>query len=635
VKRALPLAAVLAVAAATAAPFRYSRPIEAPSGWARLSLPDDVLDACRRGLPDLRIQDEAGKTIPYAFEQSVAAQERRLAVLDLEASEKEETSGLIDRGESPGVADAVTFEINGQDFLKPVRIQTSDDRVWWKDAARGSIFATAGVRMLTVSIPPTDRRYLRFRLDDRNGDPVRPEALRVRPRVGDSGTGAATQKRPLLLLALPSDSEAWSRYSTTLPAANLAVTVLRFQAGDPAFVRRVRVFERVLFRDEVCRRLIAEGELSRAPGSTAPIDLPVSEAAGRTLEIDIENGDSPPLENLTADAIVAARTLRFFAPEHARLKLVYGSASAPAPTYDLGRALASGSPAKIADAALGAPAEAEPSPAPVALPPRVPLADAAAWTRRRPIVLPASGSVAYLDFDELPRGFADLRIVDETNAQVPFIVEQGSHEHRRKAVLAISNEDAKTRARLEDAGGVASIDAVELSVSAPAYFSRDVSVVEDQRDARGVTGTRRLGGARWERKPGEPAPVLRIPIGRPASDSSVLIVEVENDDNVPLTLTGAEVLRSSSRIDFVFRPGERLFLLSGNPESHAPRYDFELLAATVLASPAEAARLGRPNEAPAAKKASASGWLWGAIGVTVFLLLFALARTLRGNPTGA
>ena len=33
---------------------------------------------------------------------------------------------------------------------------------------------------------------------------------------------------------MPSDSEAWSRYSATLPAANLAVTVLRFQAGDPA-----------------------------------------------------------------------------------------------------------------------------------------------------------------------------------------------------------------------------------------------------------------------------------------------------------------------------------------------------------------------------------------------------------------
>ena len=38
--------------------FRFSRPIEGASGWTRLDLPDDVLDACRPGLPDLRIEAE-------------------------------------------------------------------------------------------------------------------------------------------------------------------------------------------------------------------------------------------------------------------------------------------------------------------------------------------------------------------------------------------------------------------------------------------------------------------------------------------------------------------------------------------------------------------------------------------------
>ena len=633
-RRSLAPAALLAVAAVAAAPFKYSRPIEAPAGWVRLALPDDVLDACRPGLPDLRIEDAEGKAVPYAFEQDVAAQERRFPVLDLESAEKEETTGVIDRGESPGVADAVTFEIAGRDFLKPVRLQTSDDRVSWRDAALGSIFATADVRMLTVSIPPTDRRYLRFNLDDRNGDPIRPVALRVRPRVGEPGTGAATPERALTLLSLPSDGESWSRYSATLPAANLSVESLRFQASDPAFARRLRVFERVLFRDEVCRRLVAEGELSRKPGGTVPIEVPVCGVAGRALEVEIENGDSPPLENLLAGAVVAPRTLRFYAPEQARLKLLYGSASAAAPRYDLGRALASGSSAKVAAASLGAPDTVASSQAAVAPPPRAALADAGAWTRRRPIVLPSSSGVAYLDFEELPRGFADLRIVDEKNDQVPFIVEKGSHEHGRQARLAVSNEGAKTLARLEDAGPAATIDAVELSASAPDYFSRDVSVVQEERDARGVTGTRRLGSARWERKPGERAPALRIPIGRPAADQSVLVVEIENGDNVPLTLTGAEVIRASARIDFAYRPGESLFLLSGNPQSLPPRYDFELLAGTVLASPADAARLGPAAEAPKPKAVSGSGWLWAAIGVTVVLLLFALARTLRTSATG-
>ncbi|HEY6099500.1 MAG TPA: hypothetical protein VIW03_08725, partial [Anaeromyxobacter sp.] len=56
---------------ATASPdlFRFSRPVTAAPGWARLVLPDDVLDACRPGLPDLRLYDASGREVSWALEE--------------------------------------------------------------------------------------------------------------------------------------------------------------------------------------------------------------------------------------------------------------------------------------------------------------------------------------------------------------------------------------------------------------------------------------------------------------------------------------------------------------------------------------------------------------------------------------
>jgi hypothetical protein len=631
VNRASVLAAVLlagVAAAATTDEFRYSRPIQAPPGWARLELPDDVLDACRPGLPDLRIVDAAGRDVPYAIEQEPARAEtwKAFPALNLESVEKVETVFQIDRGPRPGITDAVTLEVEGGEFLKPVRVQSSADRETWKDVASGSIFATGDVRMQTLPLPATDRRYLQFRLDDRNGAPLRPEGAKL--RVRGRGETSVTE-RPLALEPRAAEPREPSRYRATLPAANLAVSALRFQAADPAFSRPVRVYERVFFRDEVHRRLVAAGVLDRAPGSKEPIDLPVSGIAGRNLEIEIDGGDSPPLEELGAVARVRATTLRFRAPEDRGLVLAYGSASAGAPRYDLARALATSTGTDFASAAPGPPSAARPPAPAVATPPRAPLADPESWSVRRNIELPADGSVAYLDFAHLPDP-SEIRILDAENRQVPFILEGGSHEHAQDIRLEVVNAGTATRARLDGLPAGGAVDAIELTASGPDYFSRQVAIEEEERDARGVTGTRTLGGARWERRPGEPQPALRIPLARPGGNDPRLFAVIENGDNVPLTLAGARAFTSAVRLDFVYRPGEKLTLLSGNPQARPPAYDLAMVASAVLAAPAEAARIGAAAAAApgASEKSTRPAWFWAAVGAAVLLLLFQLQRVL-------
>ncbi len=135
------------------------------------------------------------------------------------------------------------------------------------------------------------------------------------------------------------------------------------------------------------------------------------------------------------------------------------------------------------------------------------------------------------------------------------------------------------------------------------------------------------GRSRLRRIANAPALPLTIPIARPTGRR--IRVEIENGDNAPLSISGAAVWTSSPRIDFVFAPGDRLTLLSGNPDALAPRYDLELVAARILSSPAQAARLRTPVTAAAAPKPATTRFLWVAIVAAVVLVGVVLARTLR------
>jgi hypothetical protein len=92
-------------------------------------------------------------------------------------------------------------------------------------------------------------------------------------------------------------------------------------------------------------------------------------------------------------------------------------------------------------------------------------------------------------------------------------------------------------------------------------------------------------------------------------------------------ISGVSLRRAVSRIDFVYRPDDRLFLYSGNPDARPPAYDLDLIAGAVLASPARAAALGPAPESPTVR-APLGRWIWAAVAVTVLVLLFELARTL-------
>ncbi len=617
--------ALVLVAAAPYDLFRYSRTITASAGWARLVLPDDVLDACRPGLPDLRIRNAAGEEVAWALEERIGRAPARLPLRDVEKTARRETVALLDRGAHPALARAATLEIEGTEFLKPVSVESSDDGRSWGTFAKGSIFAGREVRSTTLRFPPNGRRWWRFRFDDRNGDPIMPRAVSIdargeEPVLREISLAPGTADR--------SDPGATTR-SVALPAGNLGVDALRISGAAPAYVRRVTVTSRVFYRDEVVRRVVGEGTISRAADGSGIDRVALCDGSARLLEIEIEEPGGPRFEIARVDALARPQAIVFAAPRDGQpLRLYYGSGIAEAPRYDLERALAIARPVRPSQVALG-PAEKRAGEA-AALPagPRGAPVDPAAWKKSSPIALPGESSVAYLD---LPSPAAEkavsVRILDSEKRPVPYVMERVAHRERHPAPAAAAERGTKTIVRIT-MDPASSADLVEMSAGSPAYFSRQATVFQEDRDARGTTGRRVLGSASWIRREGDPPIPITIPITRPTQ--AAIEVEIENGDNAPLSISDTAVWTSSPRIDFAFVPGERLTLAWDNENAPAPRFDLELVAGRVLSAPALPAKLAAsPAAAKPARAARTPAALWIAIVVGGALLLVVLARTLK------
>ena len=624
-RRALALLALPFLVAMDASSFRFHRKIEGAGGFTEVEISDDVFDAARAGLADLRIVSEAGEEIPYLVGGPLAPMPVELSLFDVEQND-DETTALADRGANAPRADAAELELAATEFIKPVTLEVSGDRTAWSQIARGSIFATpSGARMTRLHFAPNDRRYWRFRFDDRYGPPLKV----ARVLVGLSAVRETPPRIVGLALKAEPDTSSASTYSAVLPSKNLPLEALRVRATDAAFVRRVRVFERVWFRDEVSRRLLGEGDIARSGAGEDRLDVPLSEPTAQHLEVEIERSGGVPLHGVTAEIVVEARALRFHVPHGSMPSLVYGSNASPAPAYDLTAALRTG-PASFTKATLGPVTDTgREAPALPAVVRGVPI-ETTGWKTERPIVLPAKGPVAYFDLDRGAGPLSDVRIVDQEGAQVPYVVE--TEPRRTRIPLSFRTERAAGMTSLHiDAieQERAYLEAIELEVKSPEYFERDVHVFEQLFDARGKTNLRPIGSAHWVKAADRPARPFRVAISAPQGPH--LTIQISDGDNVPLEVTSLSAEKSRRRVNFVFDAGDELRMLSGNDGASAPKYDLALVAAKVLSSPAEAAALG-PTRPIVVEKKPTPGWFWIFVLAAAVILLLTLGRTLTQMP---
>jgi hypothetical protein len=363
------------------------------------------------------------------------------------------------------------------------------------------------------------------------------------------------------------------------------------------------------------------------------LNVPLAELTSTRLELEVERSGAP-LVIASARLLVRPKRLLFLAPTAGALRLVYGSSTAAAPTYDVGRALSQGIPQEPTLASLGPVVDRGLRAAPPVAP-RVVLADAARFRSRAAIELPKQGNLAYLDLAGMaPAEAHHVRIVDSAGRQVPFIVE--AEPRRVKVPLKVTSESkaGRTTLRLTGFDPRESLSALELVARSPAFFQRNVDVFERTRDVRGPTGKRGLGSARWEKRPEQAEARLSLSLSTPAEPE--LFVEIDDGDNAPLGISAASAQATRARIDFVFTPGESLTLLSAHPAPVPARYDLQLLAETLVESSALPAVLTKgtpPAPATADEAPARPAWFWLVFVAAGALVVAALARVLKSSAS--
>ena len=603
--------------------YRFHRPIEGAAGWTEVELPDDVLDRARPGLPDVRVLSAIDEEMPYAIGGPRQSSPVKLALFDREQT-AEETTALADRGANAPRADAVELEVRESEFIKPITLEASADRGTWGQIARGAIFATrSGARMMRLHFAPNDRRYWRFRFDDRHGPPI--DVTQV---VAGLAPSRETPPRVigLELQAEPDATLSATTYTAALPSGNLPLSALRMGATDAAFVRRARIFERVWLRDEVSRRLLGEREIVRSGSGADQTSISLSEPIGKHLELEIERSSGVPLHGVTAEVVVETPILRFFAPSGSTPSLVYGSNESGAPAYDVAAALRSGSPTSFTRARLGVVFDTGPQVLAAPAITRGVAIETAGWKNEQPIRLPTRGPIAYLDLERGAESLRDVRILDQSRRQVPYIVETEPRHARFAVEFRVERAASGTRLHLDALGpGKGPIDAIELEITSPEYFERDVQVFEQSFDQRGKTDLRAIGNAHLVKTADQRATAFRIAVARP--EGPHLTIHIADGDNAPLVVGSVSVEKSRRRLNFVFAPDDELRLLSENDAANAPKYDLALVASQVLSAPAEAAALG-PTRTIAAQRKHTPAWFWIFVLAAALMLLLALGRTL-------
>lgn len=647
------------------AAWSHRRAVAVPAvetGFVALDLPPELLARCRQDLADLRLVEGDGREVPYLLDR---ARERSAetrwsgALVDSRREQRRWSSWTLDLRAARSF-DTLLLTIPEQDFAKAVRVELSEDGAGWREAVReAGVFDrpwSTRIHHTRIELPqPATARYVRLTLDDGRSRPVNVtgiEVARARPLPGESWS------RPARVAALASEPGR-SRYGLS-GVAGLPFETLALEPDEAAFSRHVRVIEASLKNGRREETVLGEGEIYRLRAddkalAAEALSLSVRPPSGGELILEVRDDDSPPLRPPRA-TVSAAATRLLFAGTPGQPTLYYGNPLTRQARYDLeSQRIRIAAALPFPGAELG-PEQANPrfrAPLPLAFTPaRGAALEARRWSRER--VLAGIGredlytlTLAATDLAALRRDFADLRLVDESDSQVPFILEPAARAEKPELrIEAEPSQSPRGRAlvsrhrlvmpELDGDPAALPLSALELEV-AERFFSRPVRLLDPE--AEGRRGKRVIAQAMLARSGREQGSLRPLEIAADGGRYREVVLEVEEGDNVPLRIERARAVVRVPRLAFKARPGQYRLLL-GNEDIDPPRYDIASLSREFLTYSAIVIEAGplagnpghRRRAAEYLKDAPPTLLLWGTLGVAVVALLLLTARILK-QPT--
>ncbi len=672
-------------------------------GLARLHLPPEVLRACRADLSDLRLIDGSGAQIPFLVDDertrpddaSLMLQRRvdprildvsrqRLGTPDDESSRRQierivfemprlgepdppvpgvPTPGASTPGADPARWDLVLSARRAR-FVRRVEVTALDAVGARRTVIEGaSVFRLPESRYekLRLALPQIVETRIELLLEGRDGSFLEPsivlESRRGLRALGEASIGLEITTRE--------ERDGATQLVVERPAG--------IRPGQIEIATSTRLFRRpVELRDLGSLgggKVAGAVEIFRLDDGITIERLRVEVAdlaalRGSRLGIVIDNGDSPPLDDLAVAAIVVQPALVFAPPPASsraaggETSLYFGGARAHRPRYDIAQLLeAPGSgpesndrvevAARLLDAAanavLGEIAENpffDRSP-PLAFAMRAGAElDGRRYSHRRVVrAAPSAEGLSRLDLglEDLAVARADLgdlRLVDSESRQWAYLF--GNQDESVDRELTVSRESKDGWSTYELALPAAPADLQGLVIDAEVPFFDRRYRVEARVDGETGSGRREIQSGRLARSAPDRSPIemawssLRV---------TEIVLQIEDGDDRPLELTmihGRLVVRPL----YFAAPAGDYQLLFGYPDDRPPQYELRRARDLVLALDAGAAELGPLEDNPLFRRGSRVATtqggqrvlLWGAVLLAVAVLTVLTLRLARAGP---
>jgi hypothetical protein len=630
------------------------------------------------GLTDLRLVTDGGRPVPHLLIQPPAPAREWISGSILSVAATKKTSGFeVDLGAAHAV-DMVRVEGLPVPHLKRLTLEGSGDRARWTTlVAEGTLFDLPDeqLRQNTLGFVPGPYRYLRVTWNDANSGRVpNPSAVVARrvttaPPPPQATLSASIERRP--------SEPGISRFRVKLPAARLPIVALDLDVGPGAsgghVFRRAVVTESRFAGLEAAPVELGGAMLSRVvrDGLTASaLKVPIAAPAEAEIELTIDDGANEPLDLRAVSVMLAELPWIYFEAPASAVTARYGDLTLSRPAYDLEAVrdsvdLAGLREAKWGEAVSGRITKAAGATATVA-PNAGPTLDPSVFTHTRAVTYTlesgrtGSGLIALpIDAHALAysRGpsqrFADVRLLDGANQQIPYLVE------RRNEPLSIDLVFTRP----------ANLQAPELKAPAGSrqrsvyvvtlpYANLPPSTLVVETSARVFQRTVRIGFDRapdrhrrdaffdvrasqtW-RHADEQTASRPLTLGIETMPETEILVVVDEGDNAPLPITKARLLLPSYRVRFYHDGSPGVRLLYGRRDLQPPQYDLALLAPRVMGATAREISAAddtgaNANSAPPSLLRATSTIFWVVLSICVLFLLALIVRLIRGqgDPAG-
>ena len=614
------------------------------TGLVKISLPVETLDAARPALEDLRLYDDVGNEVPYLIERPAPIAKVVQAAKSFQVSLSANTTVITLETGLTRSLNGVTLESPAMNFIKALRVESSDDGKRWQILAQGQpIFRQPyGASHLQISFPAGVSKWLRLTVDDERSQPIPFTGALVHAATGEPAPGELIP----VTISERDENPGETRLALNLGAANLNVASVQIETAEPLFMRQVSIAIPQISEDSIREQTIGQGGVYRVAveGQTPSENLSVpleNLVRSRELILLIKNGDSPPL---TISAVRVERRpvyLVFLARQPGAYHLLTGNNHCAAPSYDLAALGMNLKGVAVSSMKVPPPTDNPDFHLPEVLP-GLELTgatlDISEWKFRKPVEISSTGAQQIeLDLDVLAHvqpDFADLRVLHGSN-QVPYIIQRTSINRALTPSLTTTN-DAKNpklsrwMIKLPQSG----LPITRLTcITQTPLFERSLSLYEKITDERGDIYRRALGGATWIQTPERQSKEFALTLDSvPQSDT--LFLETENGDNPPIELEKFTAVYPATRILFKAKPDDELFLYYGNPRVASPSYDLSLVAGQLLAAEKETASLSTEEQLKKSSwrenEVSGKGGFvfWGILAVVVVGLLLIISRLL-------